>query len=211
MPAQQKPVQQSLLALQASPLAKHDSQHCGRPLIVQQALFGGAQQVVLQPRVVGGKQQVVAAQPWAGGSHRWPSHEFTSALQTPLKQFPVQQSPSCVQATPRSLAQWLTSAQQTVPAGQLSALHWHWPWVVQLVPGGQATHCAPPKPHKSLRLPATSQKPGLPGPFGQHPSGQVCALHWHLPWSHWPWKGSQVTQAAPPTPHAPSSVPGWHC
>jgi hypothetical protein len=76
----------------------------------------------LLPQVNDWLQQLSPAQPLAGGLHGVSPHRVTGAAQTPLKQLPPQQSPSCVQAPPFSLPQF-PFGQQVVPGGQLSALH----------------------------------------------------------------------------------------
>jgi hypothetical protein len=127
-----------------------------------------------------------------------------------LKQLAEQQSLSCVQACSLAFAHWLPSAQHTVPAGQLPALHWHCPWALQLVPAGQMRHCTPPVAPQKRGSPVM-HCPGWPGPCSQQPSGQEIASQTQRPLTQWlpPSSVRHDWQTAPLMPHTPLAVPGW--
>jgi hypothetical protein len=109
--------------------------------------------------------------------------------------------------------QVLSAAQQ--PFGQVVAVHTHCRLLAsQVVPLGQIAHRAPPVPQAWLVFPAR-QNPGLPGPFGQQPSGrptwaQKVASHWQCPLTQRPSRAKiHSAHSAPPVPQANCSVPGW--
>ena len=108
---------------------------------------------------------VSPAQPLAAGEHPAPPHWVTRSAQTPLKQSTQTALAIPGAGTPLGLSPlWQTWLQQVEPATL------------------QVRHSSPPVPHFSLVVPP-EQRPGLPGPSMQQPSGMpsfgaVVASHW---------------------------------
>ncbi|MBX7115206.1 MAG: hypothetical protein K1X64_12835 [Myxococcaceae bacterium] len=106
------------------------------------------------------------------------------------------------------------------PLGQLAAVQPEHCWPVQVCGEGQLWHILPPPPHSLVAVPALHTSPK------QQPEGHDSGVHLHTPptqrcvegqavlllphtqWPSWHWSAkaeSQVLQALPPNPHAPSS------
>ena len=135
-----------------------------------------------------------------------------AALQVATKHFGgVGQSTHCAPPTPHVsiVLVWHVPATpgplEQHPLGQLAALQTQSP-LTQLFPAGQAVHCSPPVPHVVLLL--DWQTPATPGPFEQHPLGQLAALHTQSPFTH-AFPAGHAVHCSPPTPQVVFELV-WH-
>jgi hypothetical protein len=100
------------------------------------------------------------------------------------------------------------SSPQVLPAQ--SGVQTHCPWAVHTLGLSQITHRAPLSPQKVGWL--ERQRPGLPGPLEQQPSGQLPGVQRHVRWvasQIWPSLALQERQSSPSLPQAAFVVPGW--
>jgi hypothetical protein len=82
------------------------------------------------------------------------------------------------------------------PLGQLAAVQTQSP-LTQAFPVGHAVHCSPPVPQVVLEL--VWHVPATPGPFEQHPLGQLAAVQTQSPLTH-ALPGGQAVHCSPPMP-----------